>query len=114
MSYISTRQNAKASSTGGNVTLEPYASNNQSTTSNTLGQNETEAIPAGKYEVVVYNDGLTNITVNGANLPTGNRLSFVARENPVTQRLDLTPEVVVVTPNTSGASASFYYTEPSA
>lgn len=95
------------------VSTDPYQSDNQAVTSGTLSRNQTVTIPAGQYIVNVYNDGLEPITVAGQSVPTGNTLIFQAEPNPATQRLDLTPAITITTPDSAGASASYYYTSPS-
>jgi len=96
------------------LSVDPYGADNQIIGSGTLDRNESETIPAGKYYVKVFNDGLAPITVNGVSLPRGREIILEARSNDNTQRLDLTPAVSITTPDEEGAAASYYFTQPSA
>lgn len=69
-------------------------------------------IPAGKYRVKVYNEGLTNITVNGDTVPPANEVEFLAFNNSATQKTDLTPEITITIP--AGGEASYSWVGPSA
>lgn len=96
---------------GGTVTIDPYEAGTQSSDYGTVSD-DTKTIDAGKYRVKVYNEGATNITVNGDTVPMGNEFTLEAFNNANTQKTDLTPEVVIVVP--AGGNASWSWVGPSA
>lgn len=72
----------------------------------------THSISAGAYQVRLYNAGLTDITVNGITVYSGDHWQLEARENRTTTRFDLCPEIEVIIP--VGGSASYQAEYPSA
>lgn len=95
------------------VTLAPYDADTQ--TAEYLAftdANSPISIPAGKYNVRIHNEGGVDFTVNGVTLPIGNMREYEARENPSTQRMDLTPAITIVIP--AGGSGSYEWEGPSA
>lgn len=98
---------------GGTVTVDPYDSGTQTSDYAALTDADSPAaIAAGKYRVKVYNEGLTNITVNGDTVPPGNEVTFEAFNNANTQKTDLTPAITITIP--SGGQASYSWVGPSA
>lgn len=94
----------------GGVSLDPYSANNFSEEYQEVNAG-TYNIAAGKYRVVVTNQGLNTITVNSRDVEPGNTYELDAEANPVTQRLDLTPAVEIVVP--AGGAASYSVKSPS-
>lgn len=98
---------------GGTVTIDPYDADTQTSDYAALTDADSPVvIPAGKYQVTIFNEGLGNITVNGDTVPAANRVEFKAFSNPATQRMDLTPEITITIP--SGGQASYSWVGPSA
>lgn len=95
----------------GGVSLDPYSADTLSEEYQEVGAG-TYNIAAGKYRVVVTNQGLNNITVNARTIEPGNTYEIEARPNPVTQRMDLTPAVEIIVP--AGEAASYSVISPSA
>lgn len=93
------------------VSIDPYDTGIQTSDYGTVSDS-SKTIDAGKYRVKVYNEGLTDITVNGDTVPAGNEFLLEAFNNDNTQKTDLTPEVVIVVP--SGGNASWSWVGPSA
>lgn len=102
--------NGGAGGGGGEVTEELPA--------NTLNQifddlvAGTHTITAGAYHIRLYNDGLTNITANGATVYPGQTWEIESKENRATSRTDFCPAVTVVIPATG--TANYQATYPSA
>lgn len=85
---------------------------------NTLGQTFADlsegsiTVPAGAYEVTVWNTGTTNITVAGATVAPGEQWKIASRENRSTTRTDFCPSVAIVVP--AGGAAQYQVITPSA
>lgn len=73
-----------------------------------VGESANLTVAAGAYSVVVYNNNLEPITVNGETLEPGDHKPFEARLNPVLNKFDFCPAVNIITP--AGGSA-YYVTE---
>lgn len=96
---------------GATVGIDPYDTGTQSDAYQELGEG-SHTVPANQYTVVVKNDGVGPITANGVTISPEGEWVFPSHQNPVTQRLDLTPEITIVVP--PGGAASYYYSTPSA
>jgi len=68
-------------------------------------------ISGGAYRIRLYNAGLTDITANGVTVYSGETWEVEAKENRVTTRFDLCPEVEVIIP--LGGTASYQAEYPS-
>ena len=105
------RNPSSVSLSGVSVGIDPYATDTQSDNYQELGEG-THNIPAGKYTVVVKNDGVDPITANGITISPEGEWVFQSHKNPATQKLDLTPAITIIVP--VGGAASYYYSTPSA
>ena len=94
------------------VSFEPAEANTQQFESTQIQEDTTQNIAAGAYQVLVYNTGLEEITVNGFKVEPNDRVPFESKYNQETNRLDYTPAIVVITP--LGGSAFYTALRPSA
>lgn len=92
------------------ITIPPYSTGTLQKNTESVGPGSYN-VPAGAYELRIYNDGLQPITVDGQSVETGDTFLIEAKANPNSQRLDLTPAVTIVVP--PGGAASYYTISPS-
>jgi hypothetical protein len=74
-----------------------------------IASDTTEVIPAGAYNMTVYNVGNEDITVNGQKILPGDDVPFVSVYNQTNNRRDFVPEITVVVPVDGAAYYSGFY-----
>lgn len=105
------RNPGNISLTGATVGIDPYAAGTQVPDAGHLTEG-THNIAAGKYKVFIKNEGVIDFTVNAKTISPEAEWEISSFENPVTQKLDLTPSVEIIIP--AGGVAYFYTSTPSA
>lgn len=113
MPYVTINQGIASSGGGGgggDVTVSLTSGVQQQQFQALSGASST-TIPAGAYEVRVWNVGTDNITVNGAVVPPGEEWKNSVQYNYVTGRQDFVPDVTIVLP--ADAEASYQVLRPS-
>ncbi len=113
MPYISIGQFKESSGGGGgggdvSVSLSSALQQQQFVALSGAG---STTIPAGAYEVRVWNVGTDNITVNGAPVPPGEEWKAAVQYNYVTGRQDFVPAVTIALG--ADAEASYQVLRPS-
>lgn len=96
---------------GGTVVIEPATPGVLDTQTDQLEPGTTN-IPAGAYDVTVYNTGLVDITVAGETLYPNDAKRYESRLNHVNNVQDFTPAIAVVVP--AGGSGYYVANYPSA